>query len=109
MKPLFALLACTLSVSGAFAQMTGGEKPAPCAEQAISNLSSCLNSNNIVFDMKDDGNGTITITAQGNPPPGQIQSCIAHYNKAKKLCPEAPAVINGTSTNAKKQDEKEGN
>lgn len=108
MKRTLAIIICTLSIQTGFAQMMEGEKSAPCAEGALSNLSNCLNSNNIVFEMKDSGNGNVTITAIGNPAPGQIQSCIAHYNQTRRQCPEAPVVVFSNQNGNNKMQDTEG-
>lgn len=66
-----------------------------CVKDAMTALSTCLTDNNIVFNYTESGN-TVYIYASGNPPPGQIQSCIAHYNTLTNDCPEAPVVVNGS-------------
>lgn len=92
---LSAIFAGAIQIS--HAQMTEEGKGSDCATQAINDFNSCLASNNITYDETNLGDGTIYITAQGNPPPGQIQSCIAHYNQSITDCPQAPAIVNNSN------------
>lgn len=104
MKKLFLIAIFAGSVQAGYAQMTEGEKPSGCSKQAINSLSSCLSSKGISYKITNDGNQTIHITAQGNPPPGHIQSCIAHYNQLRKDCPQAPEAVYIKNNNVKKDN-----
>lgn len=97
MKKLFLIAILIGWLQGVNAQMTTGGKGSDCATQTMNELTSCLSSNNITFDMNSDGSGIVSIIAQNNTPPGQIQSCIAQYNQSKADCPDLPEVINTTS------------
>jgi hypothetical protein len=94
---LIAIFASAIQVG--YAQMTNDGKGNDCSTQAINDFNACLLSNNITSEMVYDGNSTIYLTAQGNPPPGQIQSCIAHYDQSRTDCPQAPVIVNNSSNN----------
>lgn len=94
---LIATLVCSFQMLNA--QMTTGEKGSDCSTQVLNDLNSCLTSNNITYVETTDESGIVHITAQGNPPPGQIQSCIAQYNQSTTDCPDAPVVVNDTPNN----------
>lgn len=99
MKKLLLILFFIGELQVSYSQMTTGGKGSDCATQAMNNLTSCLSSNNITYDMTTDASGVVYITAQGSPPPGQVQNCIAQYNQSRTDCPDAPAVVNNTPNN----------
>lgn len=102
MKKLIAIAMFICGTQALQAQMSEGGKT-DCSAEALNALYSCLASNNVTYDLTNattaDGSAAVYITGQGNPPPGQIQSCIAHYNQLRSGCPNAPSVINNTSNN----------
>jgi hypothetical protein len=62
----------------------------PCAEEAIDNLLSDLYKKGINFSLTRNYRlGYIFIRIYDNPPPGQIQSSVAHYNKDARDCESA--------------------
>ena len=99
MKKLFLILFIIGGLQMSYAQMTTEGKGTDCATQLMNDLNSCLTSNSITYDVTTGENGIVYITAQGSPPPGQIQSCIAQYNQPRTDCPEAPVVENNTPNN----------
>ncbi|OFY87759.1 MAG: hypothetical protein A3F72_02650 [Bacteroidetes bacterium RIFCSPLOWO2_12_FULL_35_15] len=98
MKKLFLLAILIGWLQGVNAQMTTGGKGSDCATYAMNELTSCLSSNNILYDMTTDESGIVFIVTQGNPPPGQIQSCIAQYNQFRADCSDLPIVVNNSSS-----------
>jgi hypothetical protein len=66
----------------------------PCAQEAMNSLQAELISKNVDFSLTYSlGLGYAYITVTGTPPPGRVQSCIAHYNQDAKGCPGAPVIV----------------
>jgi hypothetical protein len=59
----------------------------PCAEEAIDNLISDLYKKGINFSLTYNSRlGFVFIKVYDNPPPGKVQSCVAHYNNDARNC-----------------------
>jgi hypothetical protein len=69
-----------------------------CVTICLTDLADCLANNGINYSVVQGSNGQLILTATGSPPPGQINSCIVHYNQDRSSCPEAPVVVNASSS-----------
>jgi hypothetical protein len=66
----------------------------PCAEEAIDNLISDLYKKQINFSLTYNTRlGFVFIRVFDNPPPGKVQSCVAHYNNDARNC-ESTLTLN---------------
>jgi hypothetical protein len=62
----------------------------PCAEEALDNLISDLYKKKINFSLTYNTRlGYIFINIFDNPPPGKVQSSVAHYNNDARNCERA--------------------
>lgn len=94
MKKLFLTTAFIIVMHVAYAQMTIGEKGASsCGDQALNDLASCISSNNIIYEMTSDGNGTVYIMSEDHKANGVVHKCMAQYDQLVIDCPEAPEVV----------------
>jgi hypothetical protein len=59
----------------------------PCAEEALDNLMTDLYKKEINFSLTYNSRlGYVFIKIYDNPPPGKVQSCVAHYNNDARNC-----------------------
>ncbi len=96
MKKMFVIIVLFAGLQNNFFAQGYGSTTSACTTDALQNLANCLRSHGITYSMASH-NGTYYIQAEGNPPPGQVQSCIAHYNSDSGSCPDAPIVVQQVS------------
>ena len=69
-----------------------------CTNQLLTDLSTCLNGNGITFHLVDGGADGLYLYAMGSFPPGQLNSCLVHYDNGRAACPDAPVIVNKTDS-----------
>ena len=103
-KALLLTLILTGFQTTYYAQRLGTTSTA-CVDDCLNELGECLTSNGVSFNVIDTGS-EIYLYGIGAVPPGQINSCIVHYNHDRGSCPAAPVITDktnyGSATNKRK-------
>ena len=101
-KTILLTLALSLTGVNYFAQPGSGGTSGSCVNTMLSSLASCLSGNGVTFYIIDTGT-ELDLYGIGSPPPGQIISCLVHYNADRVSCPAAPLIVNKTSLASSKK------
>ena len=93
---VITLVLVTSIIFGQRGTIPVGSQGDPCATTCLSEFESCITDNEINYRISYGGSGNVYVNTYGSFPPGQLTSCVAHYNNCSRTCPSAPTLIINT-------------